>query len=184
MKNFRDLVLEAAKGLDNYALKVDDRLTYLYINDSELQESLGNYDMEGMEKKILFVFGLKEDMGMTVFDAVYAQKGYGPITYKVAMTLANGLAPVQDSRITKAAEKVWKEFYNGKGSSEVEIDSWGSSEDMMWKRSTYRLKKPLNLSKNHKAHDKFIGKDPYQEKIGMLDELADGILISKMGEIY
>jgi hypothetical protein len=184
MVSFREFLNEAAKNLENYALKADERLCYLYKNDDELAGALESYDMTDMEDKILFVFGIKEDMGMNVFDAVYAKRGYGPVAYKTAMTLVSTMAPVQDSRITKGAEKVWKEFYNGKGSKEVHIETWGSSEDMMWKRSTYSLKKPLNLSKNIKEHENFIGKDPYGERISMLDELADGVLISKMGELY
>jgi hypothetical protein len=181
--SFREL-LEAANNLGNYALRVDEQLTYLYINDDELKDALESYDLTDMENKILFVFGLKEDMGLTTFDAVQAQKGYGPIAYKVAMTIAGSLSPTQDSKVSKSAEKVWKEFYNGKGSKEVEIDSWGSNEEMMWKRSSYKLIKPLNLSKNKKAHETFIGKDPYNEKIDQLNELADSLLINTMRKIY
>ena len=184
MKTFREIVLnEAAKNLGKYALRVDKQLTYLYINDSELKEALESYDMEGMEDKILFVFGIKQDMGLNVFDAVYAQKGYGPIAYKTAMQIAGSLAPTQDNRITPSAQKVWKEFFDGKGSKEVEKELFGSTEGN-WQRYEYKLKKNINLSNNIKAHKQFIGDDPYNEKSDMLNELADGLLVGNMRDIY
>jgi hypothetical protein len=85
MNKFEQYLNEAAMGLGNYALYVSERLTYLYINDDELKEALESYDLSGMEKKVLFVFGIKEDMYM---DAVWAQKGYCPIAYTVALSIA------------------------------------------------------------------------------------------------
>jgi L1 cell adhesion molecule like protein len=114
MNKFEQYLNEAAMGLGNYALYVSERLTYLYINDNELKEALESYDLSGMEKKVLFVFGIKEDMYM---DAVWAQKGYGPIAYKVALSIApeGVLAPYwQADRVTKSAANIWKEFFNGK----------------------------------------------------------------------
>lgn len=182
MKRFKDVMNEAAMDLGSYALKTSERLTYLYKNDSELAEAIEAYDTDGMESKILFVFAIKQDMGLNVFDAVYAQKGYGPAAYKTAMTMMGSLAPVQDSRVTRSAQKIWEEFYSGKGSNGVTKELFGAVDG--WQRNEYKLKKPLNLAKNKKAHEKFLGKDPYQEKIGMLDELADGLLNSKMAGIY
>jgi hypothetical protein len=185
MKTFKELALltEAAKGLENYALVMDEQLSYLYINDSELQEALESYDMENMDEKILFVFEIKQDMGLNVFDAVYAKKGYGPIAYKIAMQLMGEMAPTQDSRITKSAQRVWKEFFDGKGSKDVNKELFGSSEGN-WQRYSYSLKKELNYVKNTKNHDVFIGEDLYDEKKDLIKEMADGLLINSMRAIY
>jgi len=184
MKTFKEMALnEAAKELDKYALRIDEQLTYLYINDNELQEALEIHNMEGMEDKILFVFGIKQDMGLNVFEAVYAQKGYGPIAYKTAMQMMGEMAPSQDSRITKSAQKVWEEFFSGKGSKDVNKELFGSTEGN-WQRYTYSLKKELDYVTNIKNNDNFIGKDPYNEKTNMLNEVADGLLINSMRAIY
>ena len=48
----------------------------------------------------------------------------------------------------------------------------------------YSLKKPLSLNKNIKADEKFIGKDPYRERRGILNELAESVMRSSMRGIY
>lgn len=138
--------------------------------------------MDGIDK-ILFVFGIKEDMGMIVFDAVWAKKGYGPIAYKVTMSMMGSLSPVQDSKITTSAKGVWKEFFDGKGSDDVTKDFFGTDKTN-WQRYNYTLKTKVNYSKNLQNHKKFLGKDPYNERKDMMNELADGILVGNMREIY
>ena len=174
-------IQEAAKPLGSYALRVKEKLTYLYIIDDELTEAIENYDVSEVDSKILFVFGIKEDMYM---DAVWAQKGYGPIAYKVAMQIAGRLAPNwMESQVTPSAQRIWKEFYNGKGSKDVNKELTGVSEDN-YRHYQYSLKKKMNLNKNIKLDENFIGKDPYAERRGMMDEIAEGILRSSMRSIY
>lgn len=169
--------------MGTHALHVNDRLTYLYIADDELDEALSNYDVTTLEEKILFVFGLKDDM---YFDAVWAQKGFGPIAYKVAMTISPSgyLAPYWDaSRVTKSAQKVWKEFFDGKGSADVEKKLVGTDESN-YRNYWYSLKKPLALNKNIAADKKFVGSDPYGERRDQLNDLADSLLVNAMRAIY
>lgn len=172
---------EAAKGLEKFALFTSYGLSYLYKADDELQEALESYDMEGCESKIMFVFGIKEDMYM---DAVWARKGFGPIAYKVAMQMQGTLAPNwMESQVTKQAQTVWKEFFDGKGSKDVKLELIGPSEDN-YRHYWYSLKRKLNYSKNEKIDANFIGSDQYGEKRGMMDEMAEGILRQSMRGIY
>jgi len=172
---------EAAKGMDKYALFTSYGLSYLYKADDELAQALDEYDMEGMESKILFVFGIKENMYM---DAVWARKGYGPIAYKVAMEMQGTMAPNwMESQVTKQAQNVWKEFFDGKGSKDIKLEFIGPSEDN-YRHYWYHLKKKLPLNTNKRIDDKFIGPDKYGEKRGMMAELAEGILRQSMRGIY
>lgn len=172
---------EAAQGLGNYALRVNERLSYLYKADDDLKLALDDYVTEGFDDKILFVFGIKEDMYM---DAVWAQKGFGPIAYKVAMNMQGTMAPNwMESQLSRSAQKVWKEFFDGKGSKDVNKELVGV-DPKNYRHYWYSLKRPLSLNKNIKNDERFIGKDPYGEKRGMLDELAEGILRSSMRSIY
>ena len=66
---------------------------------------------------MMFVFGIKEDKYM---DAVWARKGFGPMAYMVAMQMQGIMAPYWNrNHVTKQAEDVWKEFFDGKGSKLV-----------------------------------------------------------------
>lgn len=174
---------EAMKDLDNYALFVSYGISFLYKVDDELAEALESYDMSDMESKILFVFGIKEDMYM---DAVWARKGFGPMAYMVAMQMQGEMAPNWNrNQITKQAEKVWKEFYDGKGSKLVKktLLHPGMETGNLWNYS-YSLKKKLNYRKNEQIHSKFIGPDKYGERQGMMVEMAEGILRQSMRGIY
>ena len=172
---------EAAQGLGSYALRVKKGLTYLYKADAEFGQALEDYDVEGMESKFLFVFGIKEEMYM---DAVWAQKGYGPIAYKVAMQMQGTMAPNwMESQVSKSAQRVWKEFFDGKGSDDVKKELTGVTPEN-YRHYWYSLKKPLKLNKNIKADEKFVGNDKFDEKRGMMDEIAEGILRHSMRGIY
>jgi len=128
---------EAMKGLDDYELFTSYGLTYLYKADDELAEAISSYNMEGMESKIMFVFGIKEDMYM---DAVWARKGFGPLAYMVAMQMQGTLAPNWNySQITKSAERIWQEFFNGKGEKLVNKELVGSNPES-YKSYWYSLK--------------------------------------------
>lgn len=188
MKTFREMILEKAEGLGSFALSYNEFLCYLYINDEELDEALASYDMDGMEKKILFVFTIKElENGLMTIGAIYAQKGYGPIAYKTAMKLSGGLTPTQDTKVTPEAQKVWEEFLSGKGSNDVKVVTFAEGEEQLankWKYSTYSLKKNLNVTKNITNHKIFISQDRYGERKSSLDELADTFLSKTMKKIY
>ena len=177
----RSAISEASQNLGSYALFVTENLTYLYEIDDELIEALDSYDMEGMEDKILFVFGIKEDM---YFDAVLAKKGFGPVAYKVAMQMQGKLAPYWDrNKVTASAENVWKEFFDGKGSKDVNKELVGVNKDN-YRDYWYSLKKPMKFSKNEKIDKDFIGQDKYGERRGMMSEMADAMLINTMNRIY
>ena len=174
-------ILEAAKGLEKYALYLDKDLTILYVPDEELRNGLEEYDVEGLDDKILLAFGIREEIHM---DAVWAQKGFGPLAYKIAMQLQGEMAPFwMERQVTPAAARVWKEFFDGKGSNDVNKTLTGVSPDN-YRHYSYSLKKKLNLNKNIRIHTNFIGKDPYNEKLGMLKEMAEGQLRSSMRSIY
>ena len=178
-------ITEAFKKLDNFALVLDENLSFLYVADDELAQALENYDTENMEDKILLTFGVKEEM---YIDAIWAQKGFGPLAYMLAMQISPSgwLAPNWNrNQITASAKKVWKEFFDGKGSNLVikELIHPGMKDDNFFNYK-FKMKKKMNVSKNIKIHDKFIGNDKYGEKLGMLSELAEGNLRQSMRGIY
>lgn len=181
----REELVEAAKGLEKYALRSTEGLTYLYVVDDKMIKALEDFDMDGMKSNILFVFGIKDMMYM---DAVWAQKGYGPAAYKVAMqTSPSGwLGPYWDSaRVTKSAQKVWKEFFDGKGSKDVEKKLiYKGADENNYRSYLYKLKNKMNLSKNIRIDKDFVGKDQFGERRTMLDELANGLLVNEMNKIY
>jgi hypothetical protein len=55
-------------------------------------------------------------------DKVIAAKGYGPLMYLIAIDNSgvNGLTSDLTGKTSQAAERVWKEFYDGKGSKLVD----------------------------------------------------------------
>lgn len=174
-------VNEAAQNLDNYALYVDDNLTYLYIADKEFKDAILAYETDGLENKILFAFGIKEDIYM---DAVWARKGFGPLAYKVAMQMRGTLAPYwMESRVTPSAARVWKEFFDGKGSDDVNKELTGV-DPKNYRHYWYRLKKKLNYSKNLKIDKDFVGQDKYGEVRSTIQEMADTLLSKSMRSIY
>jgi hypothetical protein len=171
------------KTLENNALYISDdhRLVYLYKPDEELRQALEEYDTEDVSDKILFVFGIKEENYM---DAIWAQKGYGPIAYMLAMELQGEMAPYyMKSKVTPAAEKVWKEFFNGKGAKYVNKQLVGS-DPKNFRNYFYSLKKHLPYKKNVKIDKEFINPDPYGEKRELLNEVAESILENSMNSIY
>lgn len=172
---------ETFQNLGNNALVMNDKLTFMYKPDQELKDSLDEYDTDNMEDKILFVYSLKEGL---YFDAVFAQKGFGPIAYMVAMQQQGQLAPYwMESQVTPAAQKIWKEFFNGKGEKFVNKELNGV-DPKNYRHYVYSLKKPLNLSKNLKINDRFLENDEYGEKQTMILELADSLLQNSMESIY
>jgi hypothetical protein len=176
-------IFEAMKGLNNYALFTSYGISYLYNADTELSEALESYNVEGMESKIMFVFGIKEDKHM---DAIWARKGFGPLAYMVAMEMQGEMAPYWNAnQVTKAAENVWKEFFNGKGSKLVKATIMAPGMDESnYRNYNYSLRKKLNLSKNKKINKDFIGKDKFGEKHGMMIEIAESVLRQSMRGIY
>lgn len=184
MRSFRDIAInESAKIIDNLAIRLDERLTIIYEITPEFSEAIDNYELLNYDNNIKAVFGIKED---NYIDAIWARKGYGPVAYKIAIQLAKDgfLSPNWDrSRITKSAMNVWKEFYDGKGSEDV-IKKLEGADETNYLNYTYKLKNKLDLSKNINLHNKFIGKDPYKERIDQLLELGEGLLTKSMRSIY
>jgi hypothetical protein len=116
-------------------------------------------------------------------EEIWAEKGYGPTLYRIAIQHAgrNGLMPSTiKGQVSPAAENVWKEFYDGKGSDFV--DTKKSADDnhgVEHLDSIYYSNGPqINTSKAEQNHSKIFNKakDPYEEKLTTLLESADSVL--------
>lgn len=119
--------------------------------------------------------------------SVWANAGYGPIMYMIAMEVFGKLAP-SESAIKPAASAVWKEFYQGKGKDKVTKSRIISDEegwsDEPWLNFAYEIKRPLSLIYLVDKHDSVIGRDLHKERITLLMEGADACLQRAMDAAY
>jgi len=116
-------------------------------------------------------------------EEIWAEKGYGPTLYRIAIQHAgrNGLMPSTiKGQVSAAAENVWKEFYDGKGSDFVNTEkSADDNHEVEHLDSIYYSNGPrINTSKAEQNHSKIFNKakDPYEEKLTTLLETADSVL--------
>ena len=116
-------------------------------------------------------------------EEIWAEKGYGPTLYRIAIQYAgrHGLMPSPHrGQVSPAAQSVWKEFYDGKGSDFV--DTKKSDEEnhgVEHLDSIYYSNGPqIDTSKAEQNHNKIFNKakDPYEEKLTTLIEAADSVL--------
>lgn len=116
-------------------------------------------------------------------EEIWAQKGYGPTLYRLAIQYAGdrGLMPSPiRGQVSAAASNVWKEFYDGKGSQFVNVKSKEDGvHDVEHLDAIYFSKgKQIDTSTAEKNHNKIFNKkrDPYEERLTTLLETADSVL--------
>ena len=126
--------------------------------------------------------------GHFVVEEIFANKGFGPALYKLALEQAReyGLSPsLIKGQVSDQASSVWKQFYDGLGKDDVEHkpleDKVHGKEHL---DSLYFLKpgREIDSKQAVKNHNKIFNerKDPYEEKITHLMEAADSILRDKV----
>ena len=119
-------------------------------------------------------------------EEVWAEKGYGPIIYRLAIEQSGhyGVSPsIIRGEVSDAASNVWKNFYDGAGSSFVTYEPLGKEvhEQEHLNQIYFSNDKKVDKEKAIKNHNKIFSKsrDPYEELFTHLLETAD----SKLGEM-
>jgi hypothetical protein len=180
------------RPLSGLALFSDpDTWRTLAIYDPKLGGLLdGNHDYLDMHPFFKGIVDLRynETYSSWEVDRIYAQKGYGPLLYLLAMQeFGNeGLMPSRvRSQVSPAAKKVWKEFYSGQGRNHVTFeDTESSSHDEDYLNKKYFIRKKIPTGRAKSLHDKVIGRDQYGERLNLLIEGADHAIKGEMDRIY
>lgn len=186
---FESSISEAALGIDGLALLNVENLFYCIYEPTEgLKRALLSGQSELGASNIKGAINVRPNSEYGSFEvySVYADKGYGPLMYKIAMSYAgnSGLMPTRSKNITPEAKRIWKEFYNGVGASDVKrqkIDEAYPEEFLNYK---YVINKPVNLSTATALNNRFLMNDKHGELRDGLLELADSLLLNKMRSIY
>ncbi len=194
-------LFEAWKSIDEFknpmglALHKGEKMFILY-DPHNIQEPMKNWDHEEMAENIFGVIELRWNEKHEAFEvkSVWAQKGYGPVMYLVALDHAEekGLISTrQRGNITPEAKKIWKEFHEGKGKEYVKTkflvnEDGGLSEDHKedYLNKRYLIEEPYDTREIERSHEKLFKYDKYGEMINTLIEAGDSLLRGEMEKIY
>jgi len=196
------LIHEAAKtDISKAALYMDEGMVILYDRHMAMP-GLRRNDEQKVRPALLGVMDLgwsSQNKAYTV-DQSWAKKGYGPIMYRLAMQYAQsdqphvGLMPTPiRNQVSPEAENVWKNFYDGLGSTSVthkkSEQSRGKSpnHDKEHLDRVYFSKEPIiGLEQALANSEKMFAKqvDPYGERRMTLVEAAAFHIRGEMDKIY
>ena len=195
MESFRKFLDEAPKELTkDTGLYFEDALIVVY-NYWQLMPSMRralqdeNHAVK-VEQAILGAIRLGVRSGTMLVEEVWAQRGYGPLLYRLALERSghHGLAPSRiKGEVSDAASKVWKEFYDGKGSGYAEHKPASDKiHGVEWLDSIYYssgspVDKDRSLALNNKIFNKI--KDPYEERHDKFLEIVNTKLRTEMAAV-
>ena len=178
----------AVEDISELGLYIDGTYIILYdqegVGDQVEQTDFGG-DGDKIKPFIKGVIRLGWEGGQKVFkiEEIWAKKGYGPTLYRIAIQHAgrNGLMPSPHrGQVSSAAQNVWKEFYDGKGSDFVDVKkSTDDNHGVEHLDSIYYSNGPrINTSKAEQNHSEIFNKaeDPFEERLTTLIETADSVL--------
>tara|TARA_Y100001937_G_C7131160_1_gene337452 strand:+ start:619 stop:1209 length:591 start_codon:yes stop_codon:yes gene_type:complete len=154
----------------------------------DMKKGLENYDADEINEAVIGAVELRYNESLQTYEinSIYADKGYGPLLYLIAMTKSpEGLIPSRTSQVSKSAKSVWEQFYSGKGQGSVTfepIKAGRHQEDYM--NQKYFIKNPIDLNKAESVTKDILKNDKYGEKLSMLEEAIDGRLRQEMRDIY
>jgi len=118
-------------------------------------------------------------------EGVAAEHGFGPIIYLIGMQLSpNGLCPNRvRTQMNPEATRVWREFYDGKGSHMAEKEPLVSVDGELathhedaFLNMKYFSNQPIDLSQARRLNEVILKNDPYDEKRIGLWEVIDAYL--------
>jgi len=197
------LIMESFRKFINEAPMELSKTTGLYVEDSfiavydyyamraSIKRSLGSEEhMEKVGKAILGAMRLGFRSGNMVVEEVWAQKGYGPLLYRLALEQSSqhGLAPSRvKGEVSDAASSVWKEFYDGKGAeyakhkpAEEQIHGIEWLDAVYYPTSTVQGK-DTSVALNKKVFNRTS--DPYEELETNFLEIAHSKLRDEMSKV-
>lgn len=134
-----------------------------------LEGALDDFDMDAIEERLLGAMNWNEVDGASEVGSVWAQQGWGPALYECVMSITP-LKP-HPHQVTPAARRVWDKMRHR---DDVIQDEHGA----------YQLTSPLNLKHHENLLARTVGSDPYGEKISLLHETAESVLLNAMRDIY
>ena len=189
IKKQASCISEAAiEDISKLGLYIDGTYIILYEQEGvgdQVEQTDFDGDGDKIEPFIKGVIRLGWEGVQKVFkiEEIWAEKGYGPTLYRIAIQHAgrNGLMPSpHKGQVSQAAQNVWKEFYDGKGSDFVDVKkSADDNHEIEHLDSIYYSNGPqINTSKAEQNHSEIFNKatDPFEEKLTTLLETADSIL--------
>ena len=180
---------DMVSDVSNLALYTDDETIGLY-EPNLMSKGLSEFNYDKTEESVIsginYRFNNKHDA--YEIDSILAEKGYGPITYLILMTLAgkHGLMPMTiKGQVSDEAKNVWRNFYEGKGSNLVEkIPLESSTHDEEYLNHKYIIKSPIDLNVIKQNHEIVIKDDKYHEKIDNIANSIDNKIRNKMNDMY
>ena len=172
--------------------------TFILYNPKTIYKGLKDYDSDEVEKSIYGVIELRFNSSYDTYEVerVVANKGYGPIMYLIALQFAGpkGLTPTRiKNQVSDQAKNVWKQFFDGIGSSHTkpldlinpEDNTTNNSHNEEYLNKKYVLNKTFSqYNKMLNASKTFLKNDRYNEMSNMITDTGDTILTRKMREIY
>jgi len=195
MENFRKFINEAPKELSKTTgLYLEDSLIVVYDYYGmkvSVKRSLGSEKyMEKVDNAILGAMRLGFRSGNMVVEEVWAQKGYGPLLYRLALEQSSrhGLVPSRiKGEVSDAASNVWKEFYDGKGSEYAKHEPAKEQiHGVEWLDAVYYPTsevqgKDISIALNKKIFNRTT--DPYEELETNFLEIAHSKLRDEMSKV-
>tara|TARA_B100000676_G_C17797395_1_gene690335 strand:+ start:177 stop:782 length:606 start_codon:yes stop_codon:yes gene_type:complete len=195
MENFRKFINEAPKELSKTTgLYLEDSLIVVYDYygvKASIKRSLGSEEhMEKVDNAILGAMSLGFRSGNFVVEMVWAQRGYGPLLYRLALEQSSryGLVPSRiKGEVSDAASSVWKEFYDGKGSEYARHEPAKEQiHGVEWLDAVYYptsavQDKDTSIALNKKVFNRTA--DPYEELETNFLEIAHSKLRDEMSKV-
>ena len=193
LTEWRKFLKEEAKGLSGIGIYLGEDFIILYdaegVRDNIYDFTYTDPDEHDIEKYIVGIVRTRhrEDQPHITVEEIWAEKGYGPILYRLAIEQAGeiGITPsVIKKQVSKSASRVWKEFYDGKGSAYVRREPLGKKvHNVEWLDSVYYPDGgPVDRADGVRAHMDIFKDDRYGELETNLIETADALLREKMKE--
>lgn len=197
MDKFSDFLLEMPmeQGQDLGLLVYEPNNPSIFIlmkNSPGLKNAINNYDYETIENAIYGVMNIRSNSKYNALEVnkVWARSGYGPLLYYIAMSYS-GKAGLMSSRVEKQvspeAKSIWSNFHSGVGKDKVNpvpLDSDFRHHPEDYLMNKYVLKSKMNLRNYLLRGKQIVGRDPYGEKFDTIMEVAEGMLDSRMNDIY
>jgi len=189
---------EEMKSTEGLALHKSGAMIILY-NPRDIFPLLSAFDgdlLSEIAKNVMGIVEIRDNQKYNAdeIDRTWAQKGYGPLMYLIAMTEAGnrGLIPNRlNTQITPEAKNVWRNFYEGVGKDYVEttplIDDEGeraTHHEEEYLNTRYIIKNPLDISILEHRDAEVFANDRYGELTSHFEEMADSIIRHKMEDIY
>jgi hypothetical protein len=177
VKNFEawklseSMIYEDMESSDGLALFANGNNLYT-LYDPRLSDSLDGSYFRGMVR-------LKENEEFNALEVtdISATKGYGPILYLIAMTIAKkrGMGTMPDQRDTpsKLAIHIYNEFFNGRGKDLVTTEPVDTSYEAESLNQVYHIINDIDILKLTKLNEELLRDNDNLKNI-LLDEYEAG----------